>query len=44
VNFAFQASEQIENSNLAIVPFAGHIVYSEQKDILMNIVNQFLEQ
>jgi len=38
----FELSEFIKDANLANIPFCGHEVYIEQKNILMEIINQFL--
>jgi len=40
---SFELSEKIESANLANIPFCGHEVYSEQPNILMSIINQFLK-
>ena len=40
---AFELSEKINDANLANIPFCGHEVYVEQKEILVNLVNQFLK-
>ena len=40
---ALELSEKIYDGNLANIPFCGHEVYVEQKEILMNMVNQFLK-
>jgi len=40
----FELSELIENSNLANIPFSGHEVYVEQKNVVVEIINQFLEK
>lgn len=42
-NSAFELSEKINAANLANIPFCGHEVYVEQKEILMNLINQFLK-
>ncbi len=41
---AFELSELIKKANLANIPFCGHEVYAEQKNILGNIINQFMEK
>lgn len=40
---AFEISEKINGADLANIPFAGHEVYKEQKEIVMRIINQFLK-
>lgn len=40
---AFEASELIENANLANIPFCGHEVYVDQKYIFMEMVKEFLK-
>ena len=42
-NFVTEASNLIKNSSLANIPFAGHVVYDVQKEILMQIINHFLK-
>lgn len=37
----FDLSELIPNSHLAHIPFCGHVVYPEQTNILMTIINEF---
>lgn len=39
-----EASELIKNSHFVNIPFSGHEVYSEQKNILMETINEFLEK
>jgi len=43
-NFVFELAEKISNSNLSNIAFAGHIVYTEEPEILMTAINKFLEQ
>ena len=42
LNAAFGIAEYVENVHLANIPFAGHAVFTEQNEILMNLINQFL--
>ncbi|MBB6461869.1 alpha/beta fold hydrolase [Flammeovirga kamogawensis] len=39
---SFELSELINAADLANIPFCGHEVFTDQKNILMEIVNQFL--
>jgi pimeloyl-ACP methyl ester carboxylesterase len=41
---AFELSELIKGAHFANIPFCGHEVYIDQKSVLMNIINQFLEK
>ena len=41
--FVFELSELIPGSDLFNVPFAGHVVYTEQPEILMDGINWFLK-
>lgn len=41
--FVFELSELIENSALANIAFAGHVVYLKQMEILMKTINHFLK-
>jgi pimeloyl-ACP methyl ester carboxylesterase len=41
-SFVFEVSERIPNSNLMIVPFAKHLVYEDEPEILMKAINEFL--
>ncbi len=38
----FDLSELIPDSHLAHIPFCGHLVYPEQTNILMTLINEFL--
>ena len=40
----FELSELIKDASLANIPFAGHEVHAEQKIVLMEIINEFLEK
>lgn len=39
-----ELSEEIKEANLANIPFCGHEAYAEQKQILMEIISQFLNK
>ena len=39
----FELSEIIETRHLLNIPFAGHAAFIEQKEIFMNVLNQFLD-
>lgn len=41
--FVFELADLIPNSNLLNVPFANHVVYTEQPEILMHSINEFLK-
>ncbi|MBK0382601.1 alpha/beta hydrolase [Pedobacter sp. SD-b] len=41
-SFVFDVAEFIPNSNLMVVPFAKHLVYKEEPEILMKAINEFL--
>lgn len=41
-SFVFKLAEKIPNSNLIIVPFAKHLVFEEEPEILMIAINEFL--
>ncbi len=41
--FVVDAAEQIPRSQLAIVPAASHLIYPEQRKVLVQLVNGFLE-
>ena len=39
---SFELSEKISGSDLANLPFCGHEVYAEQPNLLMSMINEFL--
>lgn len=41
-DFIFELAKLIKDCNLANIPFASHVVYAEQKDILIRMINEFL--
>lgn len=41
---AFRASELIAGSDLANIPFAGHVAFMDQTEAVMKFVNDFLER
>lgn len=41
--FVFELADLIPNSNLLNIPFANHVVYTEQPEILMHSINEFLD-
>jgi pimeloyl-ACP methyl ester carboxylesterase len=41
--FVFELADLIPNSNLLNIPFASHVVYTEQSEILMHSINEFLD-
>lgn len=42
--FVFEAAEEIENSNLSNIPFAGHAVHIDQPEITAITINKFFDQ
>lgn len=42
-DFVFELAEEITNSNLSNIAFAGHLVYTEAPEILMATINRFLK-
>ena len=42
--FVFALAENIEGVNLSNIAFAGHVVYTEELQILMLTINKFLEE
>jgi pimeloyl-ACP methyl ester carboxylesterase len=40
--FVVDAANRISNSQLAIIPAASHLIYPEQKEVLLQLVNGFL--
>lgn len=40
----FQVSELIKDSALANIPFAGHVAFADQKEVVMSLINEFLEK
>jgi pimeloyl-ACP methyl ester carboxylesterase len=40
--FVFELANLIPNSNLLNIPFANHVVYTEQPEILMRSINEFM--
>lgn len=41
--FVFELADLIPNSNLLNIAFANHVVYTEQPEILMHSINEFLD-
>lgn len=41
---SFELSENIPDSDLANIPFSGHEVYAERPQMIMIIINEFLEK
>ncbi len=42
--FVVDAADRIPHAQLAIIPAASHLIYTEQKEVLMVLVNQFLSE
>ena len=42
-NFVFELAGHISHSNLSNIAFAGHLVYTEEPEILMATINRFLK-
>lgn len=40
----FELSEAVEHSSLLNIPFAGHVVFDDQREIFMKILNEFLKE